>query len=86
MWYYLFVGKHEKRIKELLRFPEQMRFEDVAAILEHYGFTRRSGKGSHNRFSKAGEQPFDIPSVNGKFVKRTYLQQIAKRLGLKEEL
>lgn len=79
------MSKHEKRVKELLKLPPQMRFEDVEAILEHYGYTKMSSKGSHNRFRKSGTQPFDIPSVNGRFVKRAYLQQIVVRLGLKEE-
>jgi predicted RNA binding protein YcfA (HicA-like mRNA interferase family) len=79
------MSKAEKRLEELQKFPTQMRFEDVRAILEDKGFMPSQSKGSHNRFSKAGEQPIDVPTVNGRFVKRTYLQLIAKRLKLEEK-
>jgi predicted RNA binding protein YcfA (HicA-like mRNA interferase family) len=79
------MSKAEKRLEELLKFPPEMRFEDVRAILEVHGFTLTQSKGSHNRFSKTGEQPIDVPSVNGRFVKRTYLKLIAKRLSLEKQ-
>jgi predicted RNA binding protein YcfA (HicA-like mRNA interferase family) len=79
------MSKAEKRLEDLLKFPPEMRFEDVRAILEEQGFMITQGKGSHNRFSKSGEQPIDVPIVNGRFVKRTYLKLIVKRLDLEKK-
>ncbi len=38
------MSKAEKRLEELLKFPPEMRFEDVRAILESQGFILTQGK------------------------------------------
>jgi predicted RNA binding protein YcfA (HicA-like mRNA interferase family) len=78
------VSKHEKRVKELLKLPPQMRFDDVEAILTHLGYKRTGGKGSHNRFENSLGQVIDTPTVNGRFVKRVYLKKIAEDLKLEQ--
>ena len=78
------MSKKEKLIERLLRKPVDMRFEEVAAILEHFGFTldKKNQKGSHFVYFK-GDKLITIP-VHNHMVKRTYLQQIIEMLGLEE--
>jgi hypothetical protein len=45
----------------------------------------RKAKAATTALAKMGEQPIDVPSVNGRFVKRTYLKIIAKRLSLEKQ-
>jgi predicted RNA binding protein YcfA (HicA-like mRNA interferase family) len=85
MQYHSWVGRKEKRIEALLKFPPFMRFSEVKAILEDAGWQETGGKGSHHRFTKHGErEPIDVATVNGREVKRIYLKEIAARLKLKE--
>ncbi len=49
-----------------------------------FGWTHASTKGSHARFTKAGERSITVPIHNGK-VKRVYLDQICRRLELDAE-
>ena len=77
------MSKKEKRISELLKFPNTMRFSDVCSILEDKGYTLASTKGSHHILEK------DISTVNvpvhNKVVKVEYLKNVAKELKLEEK-
>ena len=78
------MSKKEELIERLLRKPVDMRFEEVAVILEHYGFTldKKNQKGSHFVYFK-GDKLITIP-VHNHMVKRTYLQMIIEMLDLEE--
>jgi predicted RNA binding protein YcfA (HicA-like mRNA interferase family) len=78
------MSKKEKLVERLLRKPVNMRFEEVAAILEHYGFTldKKNQKGSHFVYFK-GDKLITIP-VHNHMVKKTYLLLVIEMLGLED--
>lgn len=60
-----------------------MSVADVCALLEAHGWTgHHSTTGSHIVFKKRGEFPITVATVQGRWVKATYLDDIRKRLGL----
>jgi predicted RNA binding protein YcfA (HicA-like mRNA interferase family) len=75
------MSKKEKRIAELLEFPNMMRFSDVRNLLEDEGYTLERSKGSHHMFAKKGSVTITIPVHKGT-VKIDYLKIIAKTLEL----
>ena len=78
------MSKTDKRVAELLEFPNTMRFSDVQKVLEAYGYALDRVKGSHHIFTKKGATRIDIP-VHNKVVKIDYLKIIAKTLSLEEK-
>ena len=72
------MSKKEKRITELLKFPNTMRFFEVQTILEDKGYTLERTKGSHHIFKKDASI-VNVP-VHNKVVKVEYLKNIAKML------
>jgi predicted RNA binding protein YcfA (HicA-like mRNA interferase family) len=76
------MSQLEKPIARLCSRPPDMDFNDVAALLEHFGYVRKDGKGSHVAFRKEGERTITVPTIGGRKVKRTYLTQIRDALGL----
>jgi hypothetical protein len=60
-----------------------MRFDEVATILRHYGYERRSSSGgtSHRRFVKPGMPPVVFPEHDGK-VWRVYLKEMIVMLNI----
>lgn len=45
------MSKKEKLLERAIRNPAGLKFEELCAIYEQHGFTRRQGKGSHVVFS-----------------------------------
>jgi hypothetical protein len=79
------LSNREKLIRQLLLRPTDMRFDEVAIVLRYYGYERKKGSGtSHRRFVCPGKNPIGFP-VSGDRVKRVYLVEIIKLLGLEEE-
>lgn len=79
------MSNREKLIRQLLSKPTDMRFEEVATVLRYYGYEEKRGSGtSHRRFLCAGKYPIHF-SVSHNRVKRVYLADIIKLLGLEEE-
>ena len=62
--------------------PPQARFRDVQALLEAFGWRLARERGSHVTFAKEGERSIVVPKEGGRWVNRTYLDQICERLGL----
>jgi len=60
-----------------------MPFEEVVRVLEMFGFEEARSRGSHHSFSD-GDSLLVVPKVGGRAVKRTYLLEIAERLGLNQ--
>jgi predicted RNA binding protein YcfA (HicA-like mRNA interferase family) len=77
------MTKRDKLVERIRQRPAVASFSDVRSLLELFGWEHASTKGSHARFTKAGERSITIPSHGGK-VKRVYLDQICDRLGLDE--
>ncbi len=82
-WYYKAGGmtQREKLIERMRRRPSDMSFDDVCKVLEEFGWTL-DRENKHTTFTKPGEFPIGLAKVSGKTVKRTYLVEICKRLGL----
>lgn len=78
------MTKRDKLVDRILRRPPDATFGDARSLLEMFGWTHASTKGSHARFTKAGERSITVPIHNGK-VKRVYLDQICRRLELDAE-
>ncbi|MBI5289160.1 MAG: type II toxin-antitoxin system HicA family toxin [Chloroflexi bacterium] len=72
----------EKLVERLGRASGQSAFEDVERLLEHHGWRLARQRGSHVAFLKTGERPLYIPLVGGRRVKRVYVVDVLKRLGL----
>ena len=72
----------DKLVERICRRPPEADFEDVRRVLEGHGWTKAREEGSHVTFTKPGEFPIVVPKVSGRTVKRTYLNEIIKRLGL----
>lgn len=83
------VASLEKLIQRLQRRPPEASFDDVRRLLEHFGRIQspHHGKGtSHVSFKKAGEQfMITVPAVDGRTVKRPYIEDILEMLGIKED-
>jgi predicted RNA binding protein YcfA (HicA-like mRNA interferase family) len=75
----------EKLVARLQRRPTEMRASEIETILDHYGWTlvTRSGT-SHRKWTKLEQKPIGYTVERG-MVKRTYLRDIAKALGLDEK-
>jgi len=81
-----------KRVERLLRFPAEFSYDELAKILEAFGFELVNKKGSHNIFvlTKPVEgvdyedDQITIPTIKGRKVKRVYLKKVAKILNLED--
>jgi len=61
-----------------------MRFEEVERVLEHAGYSRTGGRGSHRVYSKPGAWPITIVKAGGFRVKKVYLRKVVELLDLEE--
>jgi predicted RNA binding protein YcfA (HicA-like mRNA interferase family) len=79
------MNQLDKLVEKFLRKPPEVLFEDVAKVLEAFGYKERpSGGGSHRAFVKSGHPPKIVPTIKGRRVKRVYLQMIIDNLELEE--
>lgn len=75
----------EKLIARICARPSEADASDVRALLEDFGWTLKRQRGSHQVFAKPGEFPLIVPLVQGRRVKRVYLDEIIERLGLETD-
>lgn len=61
-----------------------MAFAEVKRVLEAQGYSHVRTSGSHNIFRNAQGDVLNVPTVNGREVKRVYLREIVRALGLEE--
>jgi predicted RNA binding protein YcfA (HicA-like mRNA interferase family) len=79
------MNQLDKLIDKFLRKPPEVLFEDVAKVLEAFGYKERpSGGGSHRAFVKSGHPPKIVPTIKGRRVKRVYVTMIIDNLELEE--
>jgi predicted RNA binding protein YcfA (HicA-like mRNA interferase family) len=78
------VTRLEKLIEALRRRPPNADFADVRKVLEAYGWEQTRQKGSHVTFAKKGVGIISIPLHEGDKVKRIYIDQVLKLVGLDE--
>ena len=79
------MGQFDKLVEQFLKEPPEVSFNDVAKILEAFGYTERpSGGGSHRAFVKPGHRPKIVPTVKGRRVKRAYVTMIIDNLEVED--
>ena len=62
------------------RLPPQMRYEEVARVLEALGFEAVRSSGSHHIFRHPDGRMLTVPKHKGQVVKATYLKKVPKQL------
>ncbi len=79
------MNQLDKLVEKFLRKPPEVLFEDVAKVLEAFGYEERSsGGGSHRVFVKPSHPPKIVPTIKGRRVKRVYVTMIIDNLELEE--
>jgi predicted RNA binding protein YcfA (HicA-like mRNA interferase family) len=79
------MSKRDKLLEKLRRLPPQADFADVRALVEAEGWTLHNTKGSHFYFKREHERPLAVVTQQGRTVKRTYVREILRRLGLEDQ-
>ena len=74
------MGRLEKLLAKMRRFPPEMRYEEVAKVLEAFGFVEHRSSGSHHVFYREGCPPLTVPRHRGRVVKATYLKLVLELL------
>jgi len=79
------MNQLDKLVEKFLKKPPEVLFEDVAKVLQAFGYKERpSGRGSHRAFVKPGHPPKIVPTIKGRRVKRVYVRMIIDNLELEE--
>ena len=79
------MNQLDKLVEKFLRKPPEVLFEDVAKVLQAFGYEERpSGGGSHRAFVKSGHPPKIVPTIKGRRVKRVYVTMNIDNLELEE--
>lgn len=70
------MSQWDKLLSKLKEMPNEMRFEELAKILEKYGYIYKETKGgsSHCTFRKKGKNPITIPR-HGK-ISKVYIEKV----------
>lgn len=75
------MGQLEKLIEKMRRLPPVMRYEEVAKVLEAYGFKEVRSSSSHHIFRHTDGRMYSVPKKHGKVVKREYIRGVLKLIG-----
>ncbi|MBA2289165.1 MAG: type II toxin-antitoxin system HicA family toxin [Chloroflexia bacterium] len=59
------ITNRDKLVERIRSMPSDARFRDVQSLLEAYGWTHASTKGSHARFTKSGHRSWTVPVHKG---------------------
>jgi predicted RNA binding protein YcfA (HicA-like mRNA interferase family) len=79
------MSELDKLVEKFLRKPPEVLFEDVAKVLEAFGYEERPSRGGgHRAFVKSGHPPKIVPTIKGRRVKRVYVTMIIDNLELEE--
>jgi len=77
----------KRPLKKFVRKPGTVTADDVERLLvDHFGYRKSSKSGSHDVFHKEGSYPITVPKLKGRHVKRLYVKQLVKILGLEAQL
>ena len=70
------MSQFDKLLQRIKALDKNMRFEEIAKVLNHYGYDMRgpSGGSSHKTFRKDGKQPITIPKHDP--IKRAYIEEV----------
>ena len=78
------MPRDEKLIERLRRRPPQANFTDIERLLLNEGWVKVRQRGSHVSFKKAGSPTITVPLLEGRQVKRVYIDLVFRILGLDE--
>lgn len=76
------MAQYDKLVERLKRRPPEADYEDVRRLLLAMGWSERSGTKHRAIFTHPVHRSITIPTVRGRTVKRVYVDQICKLLGL----
>lgn len=70
------MSKWDKLLHRILSLSNDLRFEELQKVLEHYGYTMKGPKGgsSHYTFRKPGKSPITIPAHLP--IKKAYVEMV----------
>ena len=79
------MSQFDKLLQRIKALDKNMRFEEVAKVLNHYGYDMRgpSGGSSHKTFRKDGKQPITIPKHDP--IKRAYIEEVKNLIESEED-
>jgi len=78
------VSQRHKLIERFILHPETVGISEIRQLLTELGYEERK-RGSHCVFHKNGHEPICVPTVDGRKVKKFYVQRLAETLDLEEE-
>jgi len=78
------VSRKDKLTAKLLSRPTDMRFSEVELVLKWHGFSSNT-QGTSHRVYKGNGKRITIAIKGGQVVKRVYLEEIIRVLGLEKE-
>ena len=73
------MPRREKLLEKAIESPSNMRFDELCALAEEYGFAPRGGKGSHRIFKREGVRPMSFQDDGGK-AKAYQVKQLLDKL------
>ena len=78
------MSQFDKLLQRIKSLDKNMRFEEVAKILNYYGYNMQgpSGGSSHKTFRKDGRPPITIPQHDP--IKRAYIEEVKKLIEREE--
>ena len=88
------MTKRQKRLARIRQNPKNVTFEDLAQVLEDYGFELKRSKGSHHIFESVVDNkvrqlviPYRKPHIKAVHVKKAInlIEEIISLLGINEE-
>ena len=70
------MSQFDKLLQRIRSLDKDLRFEEIAKVLSHYGYNMRgpSGGSSHKTFHKDGCPPITIPQHDP--IKRAYIEAV----------
>ena len=80
----MIVSRTIELVERFLYEQNTIDIDDVRRLLDSFGYTERRKPGSECIFHKKGGYPINVPTVQGRHVKSTYVKLIVKQLSLEE--
>ena len=79
------MSQFDKLLQRIRSLDKNLRFEEIAKVLSHYGYDVRgsSGGSSHKTFRKDGKPPITIPQHDP--IKRAYIVEAVRDVVVSEE-
>ncbi|AMA73441.1 type II toxin-antitoxin system HicA family toxin [Aneurinibacillus thermoaerophilus] len=73
------MARIDKILEKMKNRPNGIWFEEIAIVLEYYGYIQVRSKGSHHHFRNQAGDVITIPKQNP--VKAVYVKNVLKRMG-----